>query len=161
MYIYRKGSSCRLKFLSLLNLLISVGMAALGVLALMGIDFKFADIDQAIIALYLIIFSVVLFCYELIWWTSIVSINRLLRKNFGFMYGVRGKGFFILFVACLVIGINKGVLESNEWLRYVAGIVWLVVAILHIFLYYWRPEYVKDYKAPTAGWEEESGTNPV
>jgi len=143
-------------------MLLGIDMAALGVLAMLGIKFKFSDIDQGIIALYMIIFAVLLFCYELIWWTTIESINRLLRKNFGFMYGVRGKGFYLIFVACLVIGINKGVLGNNEWLRYVTGIAWLAVGILHIFLYYWRPEYVADYKVPTAGWDaEDNGSNPV
>lgn len=159
---FRKGSSCRLKFLSILNMLLGIDMAALGVLALLGIQFKFKDIDQGIIALYMVIFAVLLFLYELIWWTTIQSINRLLRKNFGFMYGVRGKGFYLIFVACLVIGINRGVLNNNEWLRYVTGIAWLAAGILHIFLYYWRPEYVSDYKVPTAGFEaEETGNNPV
>ena len=141
-------------------MLLGIDMAALGVLALMGIQFKFSDIDQAIIALYMVIFAVLLFLYELIWWTTIESVNRLLRKNFGFMYGVRGKGFYIIFVACLVIGINKGVLGDMEWLRYLTGAAWLATGILHIFLYYWRPEMVADYKVPTAGWEED-GTNPV
>lgn len=43
------------------------------------------------VALYMVLFAVLLFTYELMFWKSVDSIVRPLRKNFGFLFGVKGK----------------------------------------------------------------------
>jgi len=99
-------------------------------------------------------FSLLLFTYELMWWISVPTINRIVRKNFGFMYGFKGKGLYLIFVAFLCVGLDNG---GEEWLRYFTGVAFLSGGILHLFLVCFRPEIVETYQAPTAGLVKEDG----
>ena len=70
-------------------------MSCSGVLGIIKASGFSADI---FVALYMILFGLLLFTYELMWWKTIDSITRSLRKNFGFMFGIKGKSFFIIFI---------------------------------------------------------------
>lgn len=107
------------------------------------------DFSEPFLASYMILFAALLFIYELMWWTPMPGINKSMRKNFGFMYGLRGKGLYLIFAGCLCLGLgNDATVEALNW---ATGISFLVVGCLHWFVICFRPELAMKYVAPTAG----------
>lgn len=148
------------RLLSIVNVLLAISMCTLGVLGLMNKKIRSMDhFSEIFICVYMVLFSAILFFYEFMWWMTIPKINLYLRKNFGFMFGMKGKGLFLIFVAFLAMGIENG---QEEWLRYITGIAYLVVGIFHNFLVCFKPELVDNYKSPSAGLQNSEGdSNPV
>lgn len=143
-------------------------MGALGVLALIGYSpSKFEEWSAAFLAVYMIMFAALLFCYELIWWQPIAALNKMFRKNFGFLYGLKGKGFYLIFIAFLTLGFREQNLPSAvNGLDIATGVGWLVGGLLHLFVACTMPEVGNIYKPPTAGLAEmgsipEEPNNPV
>ena len=143
-----KGS-CIQRLLSILNLLLCAGMMTLGILTLIGFN-KTMDISEAFVAAYMILFAALLALYEFMWWSTIDSINKSMRKNFGFLYGIKGKAFYLIFIAFLTIGLEV----SIRWLRYTVGIAFLADGALHLFLLFSKPDLVSSYSAPSGGLSE-------
>mmetsp|Transcript_17919 Transcript_17919/g.38743 ORF Transcript_17919/g.38743 Transcript_17919/m.38743 type:complete len:129 (-) Transcript_17919:138-524(-) len=114
------------------------------------------QLAEIFVSIYMILFAVLLFIYELMWWKSIDSVNKNLRMNFGFMYGIKGKAAYLIFVAFLVIGLKDDV--SVAFLRYMTGGCFLGTGVLMLFLHFTKPELLSSYQAPTAGF---GGSNPV
>lgn len=141
----RDNSSAIQRLLSLVNLILCGGMIALSVLTL--IQFRGMDLAEACLATYMIIFAALLALYELMWWFTIDVVNKSMRKNFGFLYGIKGKAGFMIFVAFLVIGLEF----SLAWLRYTVGVAFLLDGLLHLFLHFSKPEVLGTYSAPTGG----------
>jgi len=140
------------KLLSICNCGLAVSMCSLGVLGFMKLNLKtLNDYSEAFICVYMILFATLLFLYELMWWATINSINKVIRMNFGFMYGMKGKGCFLIFIAFLAIGLDTG---AEQWLRYFTGIAFLAGGFLHVFLVCYKPDLVENYKAPTGGLEQ-------
>ena len=147
---------------------IAAMMGALGVLSL--IKYKPSSVDDltsGFLSVYMCIFASLLFSYELIFWTSIPKLNVMYRKNFGFLYGLKGKGLFLVFIAFLTLGLlgeNESGVEGLDW---GTGICWLTGGLVHLFVSCTMPEVNKAYKPPTAGLEkagtpeEEMMQNPV
>ena len=164
---------CLLCCLSLLNMGLAVLMATLGVLTEMAVSnsgvpassnsssdadgggggnqvYQKYDLSEPFLAFYMILFAVLLFCYELMWWSPMAgflqTLNGNMRKNFGFMYGLRGKGLYLVFVAflCFGLGSDARVLVLN----YFTGISWLLAGCLHIFLICYKPEIAQEYQPP-------------
>ena len=125
-------------------------MTALGVFSLMK-NRQIRDFPEWFIATYMIIFSVLLFLYELMWWCTVGSLNRLIRKNFGFMYKIHGKALYLILVACLCIGISSDVLRELDWLKWFTGIAWGATGVLLLFLQMTAPHIFESYQSPTAG----------
>lgn len=143
-----KGS-CIQRLLSILNLLLCAGMMTLGILTLIEFQ-KGMDISEAFVAAYMILFAALLALYEFMWWSTIDAINKSMRKNFGFLYGIKGKALYLIFVAFLTIGLES----SIRWLRYTVGIAFLADGALHLFLLCSKPDLVSSYKAPSGGLSE-------
>jgi hypothetical protein len=136
--------------LSALNMGLAVMMAALGVLTIIEVNRKgFKDFSEPFLACYMVMFAVLLFIYELQWWKAVSHINKSLRKNFGFLYGLRGKGLYLIFVACLCLGLGKD--AAVKELNYATGAAFLGGGILHFFIICFHPELAQTYVAPTAG----------
>uniref|UniRef100_A0A7S0FT56 Uncharacterized protein n=1 Tax=Minutocellus polymorphus TaxID=265543 RepID=A0A7S0FT56_9STRA len=135
--------------LSILNLLLCAGMMTLGILTLIEFQ-KGMDISEAFVAAYMILFAALLALYEFMWWSTIDAINKSMRKNFGFLYGIKGKAAYLIFVAFLTIGLES----SIKWLRYTVGIAFLADGALHFFLLCSKPDLVSNYKSPTGGLTE-------
>ena len=112
--------------LSILNLICCGLMIYLGVRGILSINFGagFSNFSELCAIIYMFVFSGLLLAYEAMWWKSVKSINKVLRKNFGFMYGLRGKAAFLIFVACLSLGVSN--LPNLKALMYSIGILWLV-----------------------------------
>jgi len=131
-------------------------MSALGVLGMINFfsnDFEFEEAPKVLIGVYMCFFSVLLFLYELMWWMTIDSVNKIIRRNFGFMYGVKGKAAYLIFVAALCIGFEGIGGTDIQALRFFTGIFWCVNGVLHLFLWFVHPELVKSYSAPTGGFD--------
>jgi len=168
---YSRGKGgCLLCMLSLLNMGLAVMMAALGVLTIMAVHkggvaagtdddavdnnnnntknraYGRYDLSEPFLAFYMILFALLLFCYELMWWSPIGALNDNMRKNFGFMYGLRGKGLYLIFVAflCFGLGSDARVLVLN----YFTGISFLVGGCLHVFVICYKPEIAQEYSPP-------------
>ena len=105
----------------------------------------------------MILFAVLLFVYEAMWWCGIGSLNKVIRKNFGFIYKVQGKALYLIFVACLCIGIDKNVLGKKDWLRWFAGIGWFAAGIGLLIVTFMSPATFANYAVPTAGLKDYDG----
>mmetsp|Transcript_36787 Transcript_36787/g.77636 ORF Transcript_36787/g.77636 Transcript_36787/m.77636 type:complete len:207 (-) Transcript_36787:167-787(-) len=133
------------RFLSIFSIGLAAMMCCLGVFGIL----EHSEIAEIFVSLYMILFSVLLFSYELMWWKSIDSVNKNLRMNFGFMYGVKGKALYLIFVAFLVIGLKNDV--SVTFLRYMTGGCYLGTGVLMLFVHFAKPDLLSGYEAPTAG----------
>jgi hypothetical protein len=145
------GGGWALVALSILDIGLSVMMAALGVMTIIKVKGAGVGKDFAVpfLAAYMIMFALLLFLYELMWWTPLPVVNRAMRKNFGFLYGLRGKGLYLIFVACLCLGLGKK--SSVKQLNWATGFAFLAVGCLHIFVIFSHPDLALKYVAPTAG----------
>lgn len=148
---------CTQRILSILVMGIASMMMTLAIFGLISFKWKEAEsYSDAFVAVYMIIFASLLLAYELMWWGSIAFVNKSLRKNFGFLYGIRGKSLFIIFVAFLTFGLEG---KNNEVvfgvvlkdLGLATGISFFAVGVLHFFIYFTKPDLLQNYKAPTAG----------
>jgi len=143
-------SSTVQKLLSIAVVLICGLLIAVAVLGMIAFNPKdVSNYSDLFVSVYMVLFGALLLTYEFMWWISVPAINKSLRKNFGFLYGVLGKSIFIIFVAFLNFGLQKQV--TVKYLTVGTGIAWFVVAGLHIFLYFWKPELFGTYHAPAAG----------
>ena len=136
--------------LSMTNFGLSAMMAALGVLTLLSVHNAGVNgLSEPFLAAYMVMFAALLFVYELMWWKAVPGLNKSLRKNFGFLYGLKGKGFYLIFVACLCLGLGQD--ASVKELNWATGIAFALVGCFHIFLICANPEVTQEYIAPTAG----------
>lgn len=148
--------------MSILNIGSAAMMAALGVLTLIEVnrDGNLNDLSEPFLATYMCMFALLLGMYEFMWWMPSPQINRIMRKNFGFLYGLLGKGFFLIFVACLCVGLGSD--ARIAVLNYATGGCWIAVGVLHVFIVCFRPEMAIQYHAPTAGLStDQSAANVV
>lgn len=78
----------------------------------------------------------------------------MFRKNFGFLYGLKGKGFYLIFIAFLTLGMRDENVSSIPGLDWITGIAWLAGGVLHLFVTCTMPEVNQMYKPPVAGLAE-------
>ena len=143
--------------LSFLDIGLAAMMTALGVLTLIQFS-GVADTSAAFLAVYMIIFAALLGTYEVMYWVGIPWINKILRKNFGFLYGLKGKGLYLIFVAFLCLGLkNDSFSQLVKSLTWVTGISYLAVGVLHLFIVCIHPTISEKYRAPTAGLSATDG----
>jgi hypothetical protein len=148
---HRGKKNCFQYLLSIFSIGLSAMMCCLGVF---GILDRSGELAVIFVSVYMILFSVLLFLYELMWWKSIPAINKNLRTNFGFLYGIKGKAAYLIFVAFLVIGLQSD--QSIKYLRYATGACYLGTGIGMLFLHFSKPELLGRYEAPTAGFEDQA-----
>ena len=116
---------------------LSVLMFLTALLGLSSVD-GISDINQMFVGVYMICFSTMLLLFEVIQLQPIVALDHMYQRNFGFLYGVKGKGFFIIFIAFLSFGLG-----SNS-LCMLTGISMLALGggMVGLFLKY--PELFED-----------------
>lgn len=138
-------------------------MGSLGVLTLIEVHKNsVGDLSEPFLASYMIMFACLLFLYEMMWWAPLASVNKGMRKNFGFMYGLRGKGLFLIFCACLCFGLGRD--ASVSTLNYATGAAWMATGLLVYFIICFHPDTAMEYAAPTVGLgttSEDTGANVV
>ena len=136
--------------LSLLNVGLSAMMGTLGILTLIEVHRTgVRDLSEPFLASYMVLFAILLLIYEIMWWAPVPNVNKGLRKNFAFMYGLRGKGLYLIFVAFLCFGLGKD--ATVKELNYATGAAYLAGGCLHMFIIFFRPEVALTYAAPTVG----------
>ena len=142
--------------LSIVDFGLSALMATLGITSLIEMDIPNLDeITEAFLAVYMVIFAVLLALYEFIWWQPIASLNKTFRKNFGFMYGLKGKGFYLIFIAFLCLGLWKDEATAIKGLDWATGLAWLAAGCSHVGFSMCWPEMNEMYKPATAGLETQ------
>ena len=133
-----------------MDFVLSAGMATLGVLTILNLGkFSISTLPEIFLAGYMIVFAVLLFTYELMWWMAIPAINKSLRKNFGFLYGLKGKGFYLIFAAFLTIGLARD--KNARLYTYIAGGSYIAGGIFHLMVGFCNPDVSDRYAAPSAG----------
>jgi hypothetical protein len=115
------------------------------------------DLSEPFLAAYMVLFAALLFIYELMWWSPVPKLNKDMRKNFGFMYGLRGKGLYLIFVAFLCFGLGRE--AKVEILNYATGASFLAGGLSHLFVVFFRPETAMQYQAPTLGITSETNVS--
>ena len=72
--------------------------ALMGVTALMGLwnVRGVEDIGKVFVGVYMLVFSSILCSFEIIQILPWEQLDFLYRRNFGFLYGAKGKSFFII-----------------------------------------------------------------
>jgi len=93
------------------------------------------------VAVYMMLFGALLFSYEVMTLKAVDFIIGPLRKNFGFLFGIKGKSIFIIFVAFLNFGLNSAA-EPAKSLGLATGISFLVSGVLHFGIMLKYPEYL-------------------
>lgn len=138
--------------LSIVDFGLAAMMGALGITSLIEMNFGALDeVTEAFLAVYMVIFAVLLALYEFIWWSPIPALNKTFRKNFGFMYGLKGKGFYLIFIAFLCLGLWRDDQTAIKGLDWATGIAWLATGLAHICMSMCWPEVNEMYKPATAG----------
>mmetsp|Transcript_24947 Transcript_24947/g.38587 ORF Transcript_24947/g.38587 Transcript_24947/m.38587 type:complete len:209 (+) Transcript_24947:84-710(+) len=145
------------RMLSILNLGICSAMICAATYTILEVDFNTDDFASAFVAIYMILFSSLLALYEFMWWAGVGWINKYLRKNFGFLYGIKGKAAFIIFTAFLNFGLDAGDTDVGdsgmdvEKFTFIVGIVMVGSGVAHLLVYFKYYEYFANYQAPSAG----------
>ena len=159
---HSEKAKCYVYLFSVVNLSLAGLMIALAVLNLLEFRFFFA-LQRSFLNVYMVIFSVLLFCSELVWWKPLPLLNKTFRKNFGFLYGLKGKGFFLIFTALLTLGLmDDSSQPSQKWLQFLmwgTGIAWLAAGLIHVGFSCTMPEINQAYQPPTDGLTGDDDAN--
>ncbi|KAL7576343.1 hypothetical protein ACA910_018159 [Epithemia clementina (nom. ined.)] len=147
----RRNARIFLVILSLINMCLAAAMGTLGVLTCINTTITLDELTDLFLGIYMTIFAAILFVYELCWWQPFPAINRSYRKNFGFMYGLNSKGFYLIFIAFLTIGLAGDNNSGVKGLDWISGLGWLAGGIIHVGAAMSWPETVEVYRPPTAG----------
>ncbi|CAM9816613.1 unnamed protein product [Discosporangium mesarthrocarpum] len=125
-----------------LNIGLSVMMAASAVVSIMALS-SF-ELQRCFLAIYLLIFAVLLFMYEMV---RVVmrceGPHQIMLKNFGFFFGAKGRGFYLVFVGFLNFPLNT---PLSFW----TGLATLGWGIVTIVAYMMRPEWFEVPKPAQA-----------
>lgn len=135
--VARKRTYVRSTF-RFINMGAAVMMAATGAIGLASVK----DIEHAgdiFVGLYMVLFAAILFLFETIQIRPCDLPQRVYKRNFGFLYGVKGKAIFMIFIAFLNFGLSK-----PKDLALATGIVLIVFGAVQILIHLKWPEYMED-----------------
>lgn len=88
----------------------TVGFSALMLMtALIGLSKvnELGDYNKMFVGIYMVCFAIMLLVFEIIQLQPMVALDHMYQRNFGFLYGIKGKGFFIIFIAFLSFGLGS------------------------------------------------------
>ena len=144
-------TSTVLKLLKFLNLLDGIGLVVTGVLNWIEIPTcsSSACLPTAIISFHLVLFGVLLFGYEARMGSNY---DKMLRRQFGFLYGQWGRFFFLLFLASLCFGIIYTSLPF-WWVQALVGVYTLANALLNCFVIRKHPGFQRGTPEESQGIE--------
>jgi hypothetical protein len=98
------------------------------------------DIGNVFVGIYMTFFSLVLIFQELVELMQCSGPSLMMKKNFGFLYGVHGKSSYHIFMAILPSGL------VGVSLRAACGITVGLWGILHTLWYCKWPDHFVKYK---------------
>ena len=99
----KKGLFWLLKVLTLALSMLMVLTALIGLTEVGGIE----ESGRIFVAVYMIFFSVLLMMFEISQIRPCENVDFMFKRNFGFLYGTKGKALFIIFVAFLSFGLTE------------------------------------------------------
>eukprot|EP01038_Epipyxis_sp_PR26KG_P008044 gene8044-10899_t len=117
------------------NLGMMVFMAATGALGVLNAD-SVSDAGIIFVGIYMIVFAGIVFVYEISQICPCSILDNFMKRNFGFLYGIIGKGSFILFMGILAFG-----LSAPRKLAIACGVLTCAWGPLQIALYLKWPNY--------------------
>jgi len=91
-----------LRIVTMLLCVLMFVTACLGLGSVNGVDKS----GKVFVAVYMLFFASLLFCFEAVQIQQIEWVEHMLRRNFGFLYSMMGKAFFIIFIAFLSLGLG-------------------------------------------------------
>ncbi|KAJ8603461.1 hypothetical protein CTAYLR_005100 [Chrysophaeum taylorii] len=120
----------------LIHLGLAVMMAATGALSIMEFgNFNGQQLSELVVSLYLLLFALLWFVFELAEIRPIDYVVYHLKRNCGFLFHPMGKALFIIFVAFLNFGVQDKVLGLAT------GILCLADGVVLILLYLKYPQW--------------------
>ena len=102
------------------------------------------DIPAAISACYVILFGMILLCFE----CHFSAIHRFMFSNFSFMFSWVGRLVFLVLAGTLAFGLTV--------IGIVGGSVTLANAVFNIIVLCTNPEYSREMRRKNAEWELEA-----
>ena len=78
-----------------INIGLMIFVSAVGVIGILDSN-NVDDTGTVFVGIYLLIFAMIEFTYEVSQIIPSESLDELVKKNFGFLYGVNGRGMFFL-----------------------------------------------------------------
>eukprot|EP00588_Corethron_pennatum_P010742 CAMPEP_0194280716 /NCGR_PEP_ID=MMETSP0169-20130528/18468_1 /TAXON_ID=218684 /ORGANISM="Corethron pennatum, Strain L29A3" /LENGTH=188 /DNA_ID=CAMNT_0039025547 /DNA_START=74 /DNA_END=640 /DNA_ORIENTATION=+ len=144
------------RWLSVYNLGTACLMAATGTIIIIDLVLDRVDPTKTVEALYMILLSLLLGSYEILWWIPLPWLNKSLRKNFGFMYHMWGKTAYLVFAAFLFFSLldSPDKWPRTHWLAISSGIVLGVGALVHVMVLCKYKDLAKSYTSPTVGLDD-------
>ena len=122
-------------------------MMACGVLSIME-NKGIATIDEVFLGLYVLLFATLIVAYESTRFCSESSpaelIERVYKRNFGFMLKAQTRGMFLIFVGFMVLGLAE---KPNMVLVMGCGVVTITTGIVFICLTCKDPDLFTDKPA--------------
>lgn len=91
-----------LKFTTMGLCVLMFATACVGIETIQGAN----QAGKVFVATYMLFFSVLLFLFEGIQIRQIEWLDFLFQRNFGFLYSILGKAFFLIFIAFLSFGLG-------------------------------------------------------
>ncbi|GLD97718.1 hypothetical protein PINS_up006408 [Pythium insidiosum] len=131
------NSSTILRLMRTINMLLAAGTVVAGVLA--WVFGKVSSFQKVIAGIYIIMFGLLLLAFEL----RTEKIDRILRLNFGFMYGNKTRTIFLLFMAIWPLSMG------NFWLTILDAALLFINAFFNYFVISQHPAFT-NIAAPMA-----------
>uniref|UniRef100_K3X9P8 Uncharacterized protein n=1 Tax=Globisporangium ultimum (strain ATCC 200006 / CBS 805.95 / DAOM BR144) TaxID=431595 RepID=K3X9P8_GLOUD len=123
------NSTTILRMMRTINLLLATATIAAGLMAwIMGYVTSF---QKVIAGIYIIVFGALLLAFEL----RTERVDRILRHNFGFMYGNQTRTIFLLFIAIWPLSMG------NFWLTILDAVLLFVNAFFNYFVINQHPAF--------------------
>lgn len=91
--------------IAIINIGLMFFMAFTGVAGILSSN-NVDDTGVVFVGSYLLIFAAIEFFYELSQIIKIQALDILMKKNFGFLYGINGRGLYFMFVGILCFGLS-------------------------------------------------------
>ena len=139
-----EGSAAR-RVLKALTVLFNVGFPiTLALVGAYGIKESTSIDDSQVIfmGIYLILFAAILFIFELLQLLPLESLDLLYKKNFGYLYGVNGKGMYTLLIGVFAFGLTgESVTKSTSELAQGIGITVAAWGVLQIVVNVIFPDF--------------------
>lgn len=94
-------------FVTVLNFGFPLFLAVVGALAL-KYSTDISDAQVVFMGIYLFLFAAILFIYELLQVLSCPALDLMYKKNFGYLYGIYGKGLYTFLIGIFAFGLSGG-----------------------------------------------------
>lgn len=131
----KKGLFWLFKVITIALCLLMILTALIGLSEVSGVE----ESGRIFVATYMVFFSVLLMIFEISQIRPCENIDFMFKRNFGFLYGTKGKALFIIFVAFLSFGLTE-----PATLCFATGFMFACLGGVQIAMYLKYPELFDD-----------------